>query len=165
MSQNEDLPEGPYLQSMPSEQIRNQLTYMAQAIDKAITLIKPTELQVQSWLICYRISKKVAENCACCSPLSLKSGLRLTSILVFDLCFPSPSITDPVSLSSPLPPCLALVFHSQNLFTNSVVIVLIVKFIMRQYYCIMAITSVCAYSINLEDLISRTTICLHSGER
>ncbi|KAI0236259.1 Eukaryotic translation initiation factor 3 subunit A [Lamellibrachia satsuma] len=45
VSQNEDLPEGPYLQSMPSEQIRNQLTYMAQAIDKAITLIKPTELQ------------------------------------------------------------------------------------------------------------------------
>ncbi|KAK2180443.1 hypothetical protein NP493_443g06025 [Ridgeia piscesae] len=45
VSQNEDLPEGPYLQSMPSEQIRNQLTSMAQAIDKAITLIKPMQMQ------------------------------------------------------------------------------------------------------------------------
>lgn len=71
VSQNEDLPEGPYLQSMPSEQIRNQLTYMAQAIDKAITLIKPTELQVQSWLVYYRISKKPAENCVLVALLCL----------------------------------------------------------------------------------------------
>lgn len=41
MAQKEDTPEGPYLQSMPSEQIRNQLTQMAQALNKAKKLISP----------------------------------------------------------------------------------------------------------------------------
>ena len=45
VSQKEDVPEGPYLQSMPSEQIRNQLSHMAQALDKAIEIVQPRELQ------------------------------------------------------------------------------------------------------------------------
>lgn len=46
MAQKEDVPEGPYIQSMPSEHIRNQLTHMAQALDKAMTIISPKEIQV-----------------------------------------------------------------------------------------------------------------------
>ncbi|XP_013378702.1 eukaryotic translation initiation factor 3 subunit A [Lingula anatina] len=41
VAQKEDVPEGPYLQSMPSEQIRNQMTNMAQALHKAVNMIKP----------------------------------------------------------------------------------------------------------------------------
>lgn len=47
VSQKEDVPEGPYLQSMPSEQIRNQLTYMAQALHKAAKIIKPTDTSLK----------------------------------------------------------------------------------------------------------------------
>nr|XP_033799146.1 eukaryotic translation initiation factor 3 subunit A isoform X2 [Geotrypetes seraphini] len=40
----EDAPVGPYLQSMPSEQIRNQLTAMSSALSKAIAVIKPPQI-------------------------------------------------------------------------------------------------------------------------
>ncbi|KAL5016137.1 hypothetical protein ScPMuIL_005726 [Solemya velum] len=46
-AQREDIPEGPYIQSMPSEDIRNQLTRMAIAMDKAIDIIKPQDHKVQ----------------------------------------------------------------------------------------------------------------------
>lgn len=41
VAQREDLNEGPYIQSMPSEQIRNQLTAMSQALRKAVACIQP----------------------------------------------------------------------------------------------------------------------------
>ena len=34
VAQKEDVPEGPFVQSMPSEQIRNQLTHMANALNR-----------------------------------------------------------------------------------------------------------------------------------
>ncbi|KAK1164705.1 eukaryotic translation initiation factor 3 subunit A isoform X1 [Acipenser oxyrinchus oxyrinchus] len=40
-SAKEDSPVGPFLQNMPSEQIRNQLTAMSSALAKAIDVIKP----------------------------------------------------------------------------------------------------------------------------
>ncbi|XP_030058488.1 eukaryotic translation initiation factor 3 subunit A isoform X2 [Microcaecilia unicolor] len=43
-STREDAPVGPYLQSMPSEQIRNQLTAMSSALSKAIAVIKPPQI-------------------------------------------------------------------------------------------------------------------------
>lgn len=42
----EDAPLGPQLQSMPSEQIRNQLTAMSSALAKALAVIKPPHLMV-----------------------------------------------------------------------------------------------------------------------
>lgn len=42
----EDAPLGPQLQSMPSEQIRNQLTAMSSALAKALAVIKPLHLMV-----------------------------------------------------------------------------------------------------------------------
>ena len=46
VAQKEDVPEGPNIQSMPSESIRNQLTQMAQAIDSAVNIITPHEQKV-----------------------------------------------------------------------------------------------------------------------
>ncbi|XP_029466365.1 eukaryotic translation initiation factor 3 subunit A isoform X2 [Rhinatrema bivittatum] len=43
-STREDAPVGPYLQNMPSEQIRNQLTAMSSALSKAIAVIKPPQI-------------------------------------------------------------------------------------------------------------------------
>jgi len=43
VAQKEDYPEGPYLQAMPSEQIRNQMTHMARALEKAVNLIQPVK--------------------------------------------------------------------------------------------------------------------------
>uniref|UniRef100_A0A8C8VMH4 Eukaryotic translation initiation factor 3 subunit A n=1 Tax=Pelusios castaneus TaxID=367368 RepID=A0A8C8VMH4_9SAUR len=43
-STREDAPLGPQLQSMPSEQIRNQLTAMSSALAKALEVIKPPHL-------------------------------------------------------------------------------------------------------------------------
>ncbi|KAI8789964.1 eukaryotic translation initiation factor 3 subunit A isoform X2 [Biomphalaria glabrata] len=43
VSQKEDLPEGPYIQSMPSEQIRNQVINIAQALNQAVDIIGPKE--------------------------------------------------------------------------------------------------------------------------
>ncbi|XP_076830245.1 eukaryotic translation initiation factor 3 subunit A [Brachyhypopomus gauderio] len=43
-STKEDSPVGPFLQNMPSEQIRNQLTAMSSAMSKAIQIIKPTSI-------------------------------------------------------------------------------------------------------------------------
>jgi translation initiation factor 3 subunit A len=40
------LHDGPSIQNMPSEQMRNQLVNMANAIDKAINIINPKELKV-----------------------------------------------------------------------------------------------------------------------
>ncbi|XP_077469094.1 eukaryotic translation initiation factor 3 subunit A [Stigmatopora argus] len=41
-STKEDAPVGPFLQNMPSEQIRNQLTAMSASLAKALQVIKPT---------------------------------------------------------------------------------------------------------------------------
>ncbi|MGH0115889.1 UNVERIFIED_CONTAM: hypothetical protein FKN15_054245 [Acipenser sinensis] len=43
-SAKEDSPVGPFLQNMPSEQIRNQLTAMSSALAKAIDVIKPAAI-------------------------------------------------------------------------------------------------------------------------
>ena len=43
VSQKEDIPEGPYIQSMPSEQIRNQVINIAQALNQAMEIIGPKE--------------------------------------------------------------------------------------------------------------------------
>uniref|UniRef100_A0ACB8F8W2 Eukaryotic translation initiation factor 3 subunit A n=1 Tax=Sphaerodactylus townsendi TaxID=933632 RepID=A0ACB8F8W2_9SAUR len=43
----EDAPVGPQLQSMPSEQIRNQLTAMSSALAKALEVIKPPHLLLE----------------------------------------------------------------------------------------------------------------------
>lgn len=42
-SQREDKPEGPTLQSMPSEQVRNQLVNMATVLHQAVNVINPTK--------------------------------------------------------------------------------------------------------------------------
>lgn len=46
-STKEDAPVGPFLQNMPSEQIRNQLTAMSSAMAKAIQIIKPASILVR----------------------------------------------------------------------------------------------------------------------
>ncbi|KAI4903439.1 hypothetical protein NFI96_014476 [Prochilodus magdalenae] len=43
-STKEDAPVGPFLQNMPSEQIRNQLTAMSSSLAKAIQIIKPASI-------------------------------------------------------------------------------------------------------------------------
>uniref|UniRef100_A0A8C9TZ17 Eukaryotic translation initiation factor 3 subunit A n=1 Tax=Scleropages formosus TaxID=113540 RepID=A0A8C9TZ17_SCLFO len=43
-STKEDSPVGPFLQNMPSEQIRNQLTAMSSSLAKAIQIIKPVSI-------------------------------------------------------------------------------------------------------------------------
>lgn len=45
-SQREDNPEGPTLQSMPSEQIRNQLVSMSTVLHRAISVINPNKKKV-----------------------------------------------------------------------------------------------------------------------
>lgn len=47
-SPREDSPVGPYLQPMPSEQIRSQLTAMSAALAKAIQVVKPAHLLVSA---------------------------------------------------------------------------------------------------------------------
>lgn len=46
-STKEDAPVGPFLQNMPSEQIRNQLTAMSSALAKSIQIIKPASILVR----------------------------------------------------------------------------------------------------------------------
>merc|ERR1711963_341807 len=46
VSQKEDIPEGPYIQSMPSETIRNQVINIAQALNQAMAIIGPKESSV-----------------------------------------------------------------------------------------------------------------------
>lgn len=43
LAQKEDIPEGPYIQSMPSERIRNQLAILTQVLSKAVNLVQPKE--------------------------------------------------------------------------------------------------------------------------
>lgn len=45
-SQREDKPEGPTLQSMPSEQVRNQLVNMSTVLHQSITVINPHKKKV-----------------------------------------------------------------------------------------------------------------------
>lgn len=45
-SQREDKPEGPTLQSMPSEQVRNQLVNMSTVLHQAIAVINPNKKKV-----------------------------------------------------------------------------------------------------------------------
>ena len=66
VAQKEDVPEGPYIQSMPSEQIRNQLTSMSRVLHKAMKMIQPEDRQVR---ICffkvafYNFENILVENC------------------------------------------------------------------------------------------------------
>lgn len=45
-SQREDKPEGPTLQSMPSEQVRNQLINMSTVLTRAMQVINPNANKV-----------------------------------------------------------------------------------------------------------------------
>lgn len=45
-SQREDVPEGPTLQVMPSEQVRNQLINMSTVLNQAINIINPSKKKV-----------------------------------------------------------------------------------------------------------------------
>ncbi|XP_013781691.1 eukaryotic translation initiation factor 3 subunit A-like [Limulus polyphemus] len=45
VSQHEEMVEGPHLQSMPSEQIRNQLVSVHSVLHKAVTLIQPEKIK------------------------------------------------------------------------------------------------------------------------
>ncbi|XP_078358114.1 eukaryotic translation initiation factor 3 subunit A-like isoform X2 [Oculina patagonica] len=45
VAHKEEVPEGPYLQSMPSERLRNQLTLMSMALHKAINKIQPEAIK------------------------------------------------------------------------------------------------------------------------
>ena len=47
VAQKEDVPEGPYIQSMPSEGIRNQLISMARALHQSVVRIEPKEKKVR----------------------------------------------------------------------------------------------------------------------
>uniref|UniRef100_T1IIY3 Eukaryotic translation initiation factor 3 subunit A n=1 Tax=Strigamia maritima TaxID=126957 RepID=T1IIY3_STRMM len=47
VAQREDLPEGPNLQAMPSEQIRNQLVTMSSVLFRSIALIEPTKRKLE----------------------------------------------------------------------------------------------------------------------
>ncbi|XP_048744696.2 eukaryotic translation initiation factor 3 subunit A-like isoform X2 [Ostrea edulis] len=47
VAQKEDVPEGPYIQSMPSEGIRNQLISMARALHRSIEKIEPKDRKLQ----------------------------------------------------------------------------------------------------------------------
>lgn len=46
-SQREDVPEGPTLQVMPSEQVRNQLVNMSSVLHQAINVINPSKKKVR----------------------------------------------------------------------------------------------------------------------
>lgn len=47
-SQREDKPEGPTLQSMPSEQVRNQLVNMSTVLHQSIAIINPNKKRVRT---------------------------------------------------------------------------------------------------------------------
>ena len=46
VAQKEDVPEGPYIQRMPSEQIRVQLTQLAQTLHKAVRTLQSRDQEV-----------------------------------------------------------------------------------------------------------------------
>ena len=56
VSQKEDIPEGPYIQSMPSETIRNQVINIAQALNQAMAIIGPKESSVVSSILSHNFS-------------------------------------------------------------------------------------------------------------
>lgn len=56
--------QGPYLQSMPSEQIRNQLAHMAYALERAVKTIKPREITVYfllNLIYCLSLTEETCE--------------------------------------------------------------------------------------------------------
>ena len=53
VAQKEDVPEGPYIQSMPSEGIRNQLISMARALHQSVVRIEPKEKKVRGVKVQY----------------------------------------------------------------------------------------------------------------
>lgn len=46
VSQKEEVPEGPYIQRMPSEVIRMQLTHLASALQQAVKTLQPRDANV-----------------------------------------------------------------------------------------------------------------------
>lgn len=46
VSQKEEVPEGPYIQRMPSEVIRMQLTHLAVALQQAVKTLQPRDSNV-----------------------------------------------------------------------------------------------------------------------
>lgn len=50
-STREDAPLGPFLQNMPSEHIRNQLTAMSSVLSKAVATIRPAHILVSVCIV------------------------------------------------------------------------------------------------------------------
>lgn len=73
-SQREDLPEGPMLQSLPSETIRCQLVQMGSALQSCLNIIVPD-------------NRKVCRKCCC------KCRAHIIVVDTVDLCFYSPALT------------------------------------------------------------------------
>lgn len=83
VAQKEDVPEGPYIQSMPSEGIRNQLISMARALHQAIERIEPKDRKVRkSYGIWYF---KVKDKMFCRNLAQLLSHFNMRSRLIYDI--------------------------------------------------------------------------------
>lgn len=82
----EDAPLGPQLQSMPSEQIRNQLTAMSSALAKALAVIKPPHLMV-SHLKAYENVDKAYILMNVFSQLYILLSFFFSLVVVSYLCF------------------------------------------------------------------------------
>lgn len=87
VAQKEDVPEGPYIQSMPSEGIRNQLISMARALHQAIERIEPKDRKVRkSYGIWYFKVKDKMFLCYDCRNLAqLLSHFNMRSGLIYDI--------------------------------------------------------------------------------
>ncbi|KFM57471.1 Eukaryotic translation initiation factor 3 subunit A, partial [Stegodyphus mimosarum] len=57
VSQREEIIEGPHLQSMPSEQMRNQLVYIHSVLNKAVNYIQPDKMKLERKELCKEIVK------------------------------------------------------------------------------------------------------------
>ena len=56
-AQRTDLPEGPHIQSMPSEQVRTQLMSMMSVLDKSLATIHPDRNKVENAELRQRITE------------------------------------------------------------------------------------------------------------
>lgn len=57
VSQREEIIEGPHLQSMPSEQLRNQLVFIHSVLNKAVNYIQPDKMKNERKELCKEIVK------------------------------------------------------------------------------------------------------------
>lgn len=62
VSQKEEVPEGPYIQRMPSEVIRMQLTHLAVALKMAVKTLQPRDKSVSN-KVTYNASELLRSMC------------------------------------------------------------------------------------------------------